>query len=140
MPTRVPTITPVDPNEVAGVTNSDLAHAIPIKLDTDLLGILNGPKAVDVYSFEVTKADETILVTLTGPDVESSRLYLISPGKSQASFGRPLGSIARQIRYPVKGDVGTWYVEVSADGKRAPRGSYTVRVEAKTVLLTAVAS
>ena len=127
----MPTNTPVDPNEVGGVANSDLAHAIPIKVDSDVPGILTGPKAVDVYSFEVTNADDTILVTLTGQDVTSSRLYLISPGKSQSSFGRPLGSIARQIRYPVKGDIGTWYVEVSADGKREPRGGYTLRVEAR---------
>ena len=138
VPTRMPTITPIDPNEVGGVANSDLAHAIPILINTNVAGLLTGPKAVDVYSFEVTNEDDTILVTLTGQDVEWSRLYLISPGKSQASFGRPLGSIARQIRYPVKGDLGTWYVEVSADGKRAPRGGYTVRVESRPVVPTPI--
>ena len=138
VPTRVPTNTPPDPNEVDGIPNSDLAHAIPIAVDTNVAGLLNGPKAVDVYSFEVFNEDDIINVTLTGQDIEVSRLYLISPGKSQSSYGRPLGSTSRQIRMPVKADVGIWYIEVSADGKRAPRGGYTIRAEVRAPLATPV--
>lgn len=138
VPTRVPTNTQPDPNEVNGIPNSDLAHAIPISVNKNVAGLLNGPKAVDVYSFEVFKEDDTLTVTLTGQDMDVSLLYLISPGKSQSSFGRTLGSIARQIRYPVKGATGIWYVEVSADGKRAPRGGYTLRVESHAAAPTPV--
>jgi hypothetical protein len=68
---------------------------------------------------------------LTGRDIDHYRLYLISPGRSQSAFGQVLGASGRVIRYPVRGEAGTWYVEVSTDGKKVPAGNYSLRVDVR---------
>jgi hypothetical protein len=130
-PTRVPTVTPtatvVDPNGSIG----DLASAKPIGVGQDVTGLMNGLKAINVFSFEVAEEDEHVVVSLTGRDIEHYRLYLISPGRSQSAFGQVLGASGRVIRYPVRGEAGTWFVEVSTDGKKVPSGSYSLRVDVR---------
>ena len=113
--------------------NSDLAHSLSIALGTDQVGQLNGTKAVDVFSFDVSSDDSTIFVTLSGRDAQYYRVYLISPGRQQAAAARPVGTgnAARLIRYPARSEKGTWFVEVTSDGKRVPNGSYTLRVDVK---------
>jgi predicted small lipoprotein YifL len=128
-PTRTATAVPPDPTG----PNSDLAHSLPVRLGVDKVGQLNGPQAVDVFSFDVAADDSTIFVTLSGRDAQHYRVFLISPGRQQAAAARPVGSgnAARQIRYPARSETGTWFVEVTGDGKRVPNGPYTLKVDVK---------
>ena len=86
---------------------------------------------------DVLTDDSTILITLSGRDAQLYRVYLISPGRQQAAAARPVGSgsAARQIRYPARSEKGTWYVEVTSDGKRAPSGNYTLKIDVKELAL-----
>lgn len=128
VPTRVPTATPADPNgDIA-----DLANAKTISLGTDVSGLINGPKAVNSFAVDIGPDDDSIVVTLTAPqDIDHYRLYLISPGRQSSAFGQPLGASGRVIRYPTRGETGTWYVQVAGDGKKTPNGSYALKVETR---------
>jgi hypothetical protein len=129
IPTRTPTAAPPDPTG----PNSDLAHSLALGLGAELTGRLSSPETVDVYSFDVARQDGTILVTVSGREAQYYRVYLISPGRQAAATARPVGTgtAARQIRYPARSELGTWYVEVTSDGKRVPNSSYTIKVEVK---------
>jgi hypothetical protein len=132
-PTRTATPAPRDPTGA----NSDLAHSLPVRLGTDQVGQLVGPQAVDVFSFDVAIDDSTIFVTLSGRDASHYRVFLISPGRQQAAAARPVGSgtAARQIRYPARSETGTWFVEVTSDGKRVPNGPYTLKIDVREPVL-----
>ncbi|HEY3082913.1 MAG TPA: hypothetical protein VGM69_23740 [Chloroflexota bacterium] len=135
-PTRVPTATPIDPFERGGKTNNDLATATVLKLNTDVKGLLNGPDDADVYKLDVTDDSQNlqVVVMLTGQDMDSYRVFLITPGRRTAAYGTQVGTVARHIVFPVRGEVGTWYVEVtSQSGKRAPRGTYTLNVTTRSL-------
>lgn len=127
-PTREATATPVDPNgDIA-----DLANAKAIALGTDVSGLINGPKTVNSFAVDVGPNDESIVVTLTAPqDIDHYRLFLISPGRQSSAYGQPFGATGRVIRYPTRGETGTWYVQVAGDGKKAPNGSYALKVETR---------
>jgi hypothetical protein len=129
VPTRTATPEPADPTG----DNSDLAHSLAVGLGEEQAGQLTNPRSVDVYSFDVANDDSTIFVTLSGRDAQFYRLYLISPGRQQAATARPIGTgnAARQIRYPARSEKGTWFVEVTTDGKRVPNGPYTLVVDVK---------
>jgi len=132
-PVPPPTATPVDPSEPAD-GNNDLSTAAFADLDTDIRGIISSPTDVDVYRFDIVDdSDENqIVVTLTAQQINLYQLFLISPGRRSAAYGTPVGSVARHIIYPVRGEVGTWYVEISTPpGKRVPQGTYTLRVETR---------
>lgn len=131
-PTKTATAAPEDPTG----DNSSLALALPIGTGVEEPGLLNGPKAVDVFAFNVAEADQVIVVTLSARDPDAYRLYLISPGRQQAAFGRPVGGVTRRIRYPARSELGTWYIEVTTDGKRAPAGGYTIRVDLRAPAAT----
>ena len=75
-----------------------------------------------------------MLVTISGPDVDLYRTTLLSPDGQQSGPGAPVGSFGRQIRSAIKGQTGTWYVEVATDpkGGRTPRGPYSIRVDVRT--------
>ncbi|TAK20094.1 MAG: hypothetical protein EPO26_18510 [Chloroflexota bacterium] len=135
-PRATATSTPVDPNEANG-PNSDLSNATPLTLNTDTRGLISSPDDVDVYQFDVD--DDTdqnqIVVTLTGLNMESFQLFLITPGRRSAAYGTPVGTIARHIVYPVRGDTGTWFVEVSPKpGKRLPR-DYALKVQLRSLVI-----
>jgi hypothetical protein len=133
--TKPPTPTPVDPLERGGRTNDDLGSATPLRLDADAKGLLSSPEDVDVFRVQVgdDAGDGQIVVTLTGPDMDSYRLYLITPGRRSAAYGTPVGTVARHVVFPVRDETGTWYVEVSPQaGKRMPRAGYTVRVTTRS--------
>jgi hypothetical protein len=71
-------------------------------------------------------------VTVSSPDVELYRATLLSPDGQQSGPGAPVGSFGRQIRTAIKGQTGTWYVEVATDPKgRTPRGPYSIRVDVR---------
>jgi hypothetical protein len=126
-PTRAATATPADPNgDIA-----DLANAKAVSVGADVPGLLNGPKAVNSFSFDVGPDDEQIVATLTGQDIEHYRLYLISPGRQASAYGQPLGASGRVIRFPTRGESGTWFVQVAGDGKKAPTGNYSLKVETR---------
>ncbi|HEY3107157.1 MAG TPA: hypothetical protein VGL23_00280 [Chloroflexota bacterium] len=129
VPTRTATPAPPDPTG----DNADLAHALAVRLGVERAGQLNGPQAIDVYSFDVATDDSTIFVTLSGRDAQYYRVYLISPGRQSAASARPVGTgnAARQIRYPARSETGTWFVEVTSDGRRVPNGPYTLKVDVK---------
>lgn len=132
-PTNTPSPTPPDPNGDI----STLANALAIAPGQDVSGQLNGLKAVDVFGFDVTNGDDQIQVTLNGQDVEHYKIFLISPGRQQASAAQPLGANGRLIRYPARGETGTWYVEVTTDGKKVPTGEFTLRVDLRGADATA---
>jgi hypothetical protein len=135
-PTQRPTATPVDPLERGGRTNNDLATATALKLDTDVKGLLSSPTDVDVFKFDVDDDGDNrqIVVTVTGQDMDSYRVFLITPGQRSAAYGTPVGTVARHIVFPVRSELGTWYVEVSPQkGKRMPRSAYTVRVTTRSL-------
>lgn len=126
-PTRTATPAPEDPTGA----NSDLAQSLAVAVGEDFSGRLNGPTATDVFSFDVVDDDAVIFVTLTGKTIDRYRLFLISPGRQQAAAGREVGGVARQIRYPSRSEKGTWFLEVTTDGKRVPDGAYTLRVDVR---------
>ena len=127
-PTREATATAADPNG----NIADLANAKPVTPGTDVSGLINGPTAVNSFSFDVGPNDDSVVVTLTAPqDIDHYRLFLISPGRQSSAFGQPLGATGRVIRYPTRGETGTWFVQVAGDGKKAPNGSYGLKVETR---------
>ena len=135
IPTRTSSPTPVDPLERTG-NNNDLSRATALALDTNISGLLSSPSDVDVFKFDVDDDTDNLQVvaTLTGTDMESYRMFLITPGRRSAAFGTPVGSTSRHIVYPVRQEVGTWYVELStAPNTRVPRGSYTLRVTTRSL-------
>jgi hypothetical protein len=135
-PTRTPTPTPVDPFEKDGRTNDDQASATALRLGTDVRGQLSSPTDVDVFKFDVDDDSEKlqIVVTLTGQDMDSYRMFLITPGGRAAAYGTPDGTVARHIVVPVRGELGTWYVELSSQSsRRAPRGDYTLKVTTRSM-------
>lgn len=133
-PTRIATPTRVDPMERAK-TNNDLASATALTLDKDVTGLLSSASDVDVFKFEIDDDSEnlTIRVTLTGQDIDSYRLYLLTPGQRSSAYGTARGATSRQIILPVKGELGTWYVEVAPVPNRPPpRGNYTLKVTTRS--------
>jgi hypothetical protein len=126
-PTRTATTAPADPTG----DNSDLAHSLAVDVGKDSSGQLTTKNGTDVFSFDVAEDDAIIFVTLTGKTIERYRLFLISPGRQQAAAGREVGRVARQIRFPARSEKGTWFVEVSTDGKGVPDGPYTLRVDVR---------
>jgi hypothetical protein len=133
-PSVTPTATLVDPNGSIG----DLASAKPIASGQDVTGLMTGMNAINVFAFDVVNEEDQIVVTLTGQDIDHYRLYLISPGRQQSAFGQLLGASGRVIRYPARGETGTWFVEVTTDGLRVPIGNYTLRVDTTGVTPTRV--
>jgi hypothetical protein len=136
IPTRTNTPTPVDPQERSG-NNNDLARATALTLETNTAGLLSSPTDVDVFKFDIDDdSDELqIVVTLTGVDMESYRMFLITPGRRSAAFGTPVGSTSRHIIFPVRQELGTWYVELStAPNSRVPRGGYTLHVTTRSLV------
>jgi hypothetical protein len=138
-PTAAPrgtaTPTPVDPFEKGGRTNNDLATATPLKTNTDVRGLLSSPADVDVFRFDVNQDDnQQIVVTLTGQDMDAYRMFLITPGQRSAAYGTPVGTVAKHIVFPIRNELGTWYVELSPQpGKRLPRGGYTLKVTTRSM-------
>ena len=135
VPTRTSSPTPVDPLERTG-NNNDLSRATALTLDKSVTGLLSSPADVDVFRFEVDDDSDNlqIVATLTGVDMESYRMFLITPGRRSAAFGTPVGSTSRHIIFPVRQETGTWYVELStAPNTRVPRGSYTLNVTTRSL-------
>jgi hypothetical protein len=135
IPTRTPTATPVDPLERVG-NNNDLSRATALTLDKDTIGLLSSPADVDVFKFDIDDDTDnlTIVATITGADMESYRMFLISPGRRSAAFGTPVGTTSRHVVVPVRQEVGTWYVELSTTpNTRVPRGSYTLKVTTRSL-------
>ena len=135
IPTRTSSPTPVDPMERTG-NNNDLSRATALSLDKSVTGLLSSPADVDVFKFDIDDDSDNlqIVVTLTGPDIESYRMFLITPGRRSAAFGTPVGTTSRHIIFPVRQELGTWYVELStAPNTRVPRGSYTLNVTTRSL-------
>jgi hypothetical protein len=135
IPTRTSTPTPVDPLERTG-NNNDLSRATALTLGKDLTGLLSSPADVDVFKFDIDDDTDNlqIVATITGADMESYRMFLISPGRRSAAFGTPVGTTSRHVVVPVRQELGTWYVELSpTPNGRVPRGSYTLRVTTRSL-------
>jgi hypothetical protein len=117
----------------------DLAHARTISPGADAPGVVLAPGQTNVHRFDVTAAEGTITVNLTGRDIELYQTTLISPGGAQAGFGMPIGTLGRQIRAPIRGQTGTWYVEVTVDRRQArtPSREYTIRADVRAGTPTA---
>lgn len=131
-PSRTRTATPVDPNFPGGRV-TDLAGAIPIRSATSINGLMNGPNAVNLFSFDVTDNVGQVLVTLTSSDPDNYRVFLITPGRGQAAAGTAVGTVGKQIRYAAREQGGTWYVEVTTEPDKVPRGPYQLRVDLRDV-------
>jgi hypothetical protein len=128
-PTTAATPTLVNPHAVNGTPNATFSTAAPVAAGADVPGVLTGAQAVDMYKVTVA-ADGTVLALLTAADAAQFQLSLIPPSRGQAVVGTQLGTASKQARAPVRGETGVWYVEVTAvQGKRAPVGPYTLRVE-----------
>jgi hypothetical protein len=91
------------------------------------------PGQSSIHRFNVAGADGQVMVTVSGPDVELYRATLLTPDGRQAGPGLPVGATGRAIRAPIRGQIGTWYVEVAVPaGAATPRGRYTIRADVRT--------
>jgi hypothetical protein len=135
VPSRTSSPTPVDPLEKTG-NNNDLSRATVLALDKNVVGLISSPADVDVFQFDIDDDSDNlqVVVTLTGVDMESYRMFLITPGRRSAAFGTPSGATSKHIIFPVRGEIGTWFVELStAPNVRVPRGSYTLHVTTRSL-------
>jgi len=110
----------------------DFAHAQTLASGTDVAGAVLAPGQSNVHRFDVAGGEGQVTVTISGPDVELYRATVLSPDGAQAGPGLPVGTSGRAIRVPIRGQTGTWYVEVAvARGATAPRSAYTIRVDVR---------
>jgi hypothetical protein len=115
----------------------DFAHAQTIPSGSDVAGIVLAPGQSNIHRFDVAGSEGQVMVTLSGPDVDLYRTTLLRPDGAQAGSGVPVGALGRAIRAPIRGQTGTWYVEVAVGRQSAtPRGPYSIRVDVPAAAAT----
>ncbi|HEY3108897.1 MAG TPA: hypothetical protein VGL23_09100 [Chloroflexota bacterium] len=116
----------------------DFAHAQTIPSGRDVAGVVLAPGQSNIHRFDVAGSEGQVMVTLSGPDAALYRTTLLSPDGAQAGSGAPVGDLGRAIRAPIRGQTGTWYVEVALDAKSArPRGPYSIRIDVRAAAAAA---
>jgi hypothetical protein len=111
----------------------DFKHAQTLARGANIAGVVLAPGQSNIHRFDVGGGEGQVMVTVSGPDVQLYRTTLLSPDGAQAGPGLPVGAFGRAIRAPIRGQVGTWYVEVAVPAKAfTPSGPYTIRVDVRS--------